>query len=336
MAGIGFNLRKILESDTYFASFRAYFYSTIIAAGPWILSILTLFALNYFAPSNISLYEIVYFRALIIYTFAFSLIGFGILQFPLTRYLADKLYLGEKESIVPAFNAAAAILLTVQGAVSISYVLLIGRDYRIGFLAVLVYLAINMIWLCMVFLSALKDYRTISVDYLIGTVVAILSAIGFGERWGLEGYLTGYLLGHLVIISLWTARIFCEYPSKIVFDFNFLPFVLRNRALLLTGFFYAVAIWIDKIVFWFSPHGTQVAPAIRMMPIYDFATFMAYLTIIPSLSMFLVQIETDFYRRYKRFYLAILSKASYSRIERVRQQISRSLRGGAAVLIRYQ
>ena len=40
MAGIGFELRKILNRDSYFALVRAYAYAGLISSGPWILSIL--------------------------------------------------------------------------------------------------------------------------------------------------------------------------------------------------------------------------------------------------------------------------------------------------------
>jgi uncharacterized membrane protein len=336
MAGIGFNLQKILDGDTYFASFKAYFYSAVISAGPWILSILTLFSLTYFAPVSINLYEIMYFRALVIYIFAFSLIVIGIFQFPLTRYIADKLFLGEKEALLPVFNASSLVILGIQSVIGGLYLYLSGSDFRIGVLAVLVYLAITMVWLCMIFLSALKEYRIIALAYLIGSVVAIVASLYLGKQMGLEGYLIGYLGGHLVIVALWSGRIFSEFRSKSSFDFQFLNFTRHNKILVWTGFLYALAIWIDKIVFWLSPQATAVAPLLRLMPIYDTATFMAYLTIIPSLCIFLIRIETDFYRSYRRFYMAILGRAVYSRIERAKQQINGSLRSGAGTLVVYQ
>ncbi|MFA7002132.1 MAG: exopolysaccharide Pel transporter PelG, partial [Candidatus Omnitrophota bacterium] len=287
MAGIGFNLQKILENDTYFASFKAYFYSAVIAAGPWILSILTLFSLTYFAPDNISLYEVMSFRGVIIYIFAFSLIAVGLFQFPLTRYLADRLFLGERETVLPVFNAAALVLVVMQLASGLLYVALGEGDWHTGILAVMVYIAVSMIWLCMIFLSALKAYRTIAASYLAGSALAIGSSLVLGHERGLDGYLLGYLAGHLLIVVLWSARLYREFRSPYLFDFQFLSFTWKNKRLMATGFLYALGIWIDKIVFWLSPQATQVAPLLRLMPLYDSATFLAYLTMIPSLCLFL-------------------------------------------------
>ena len=41
MAGIGFELRRILDRDSYAATLQAYIYAGLISAGPWVLSILS-------------------------------------------------------------------------------------------------------------------------------------------------------------------------------------------------------------------------------------------------------------------------------------------------------
>ena len=42
LAGIGFELRKLLQRDSYFALVRAYAYAGLISSGPWVLSIVGL------------------------------------------------------------------------------------------------------------------------------------------------------------------------------------------------------------------------------------------------------------------------------------------------------
>jgi polysaccharide biosynthesis protein PelG len=42
MAGIGFELRKILAKPGYLNTFRAYGYAALISSGPWVLSIVSL------------------------------------------------------------------------------------------------------------------------------------------------------------------------------------------------------------------------------------------------------------------------------------------------------
>jgi len=39
MAGIGFELRKILRHDTFVSELKAYAYSALVSSGPWVMSV---------------------------------------------------------------------------------------------------------------------------------------------------------------------------------------------------------------------------------------------------------------------------------------------------------
>jgi len=135
---------------------------------------------------------------------------------------------------------------------------------------------------------------------------------------------------------LWAGRIFVEFSSEMIFDPLFFPFFRKNWHLLFMGFFYNLAIWIDKFVFWLSPQATAVTGFLRVHTVYDSATFFAFLTIIPALAIFLLQVETGFYQQYRRYYLGIIDKASYRQVERMREDIAAALRESLGLLVRYQ
>ncbi|MDD5218066.1 MAG: exopolysaccharide Pel transporter PelG [Candidatus Omnitrophica bacterium] len=336
MAGIGFNLQKVLEGDTFLDSVKAHFYSALICAGPWLLSIITLFSLGYFMPRNIDNYEIILFRAVIIYIFAFSLITVGIFHFPVTRYLADKLYSKEQEELIPVFNTTSLFVLVLQCVIGSAFFYMTEMPLNLKLLAILIYQTVSMLWLLMIFLTALRDYQAIVGAYLAGSLITVISSLALGRWLGLEGYFLGYLIGHLVIVILWAARIFIEFDSGGFFDQDFMGFLKQHRRLILIGFFYNTAIWIDKIVFWYSSNATEVTSHLRVFPPYDSAVFFAYLTIIPSLAIFLLRVETDFYKQYRRYYSAILEKDDYNSICQVRKNMTKQIRQSAGVLIRYQ
>ncbi len=336
MAGIGFNLQKILEQESFGSTLKAHFYSTLIVAGPWLMSILTIVCLGYFITYRIDVFDLIFFRTVIIYIFAFSLIVVGFFHFPLTRYLSDKLYTKEYESLIPTFITACGGLLSVQALMGIIFYVIIPGKPFLKVLTVFIYMTISLIWILMVFLTALRDYRAIVVSYGIGTLIAIVTAWYFGQNLGLEGYFLGYLLGHLTIVILWSARIFIEFNSTRGFDADFFPFMLQNKTLVFIGLFYNLAIWIDKIVLWLSPQATKITAILRNHPIYDSAVFFAFLTIIPALSLFLIQIETEFYRNYRRFYLGIINKATYSQIEILKKELLENIRASVMILLRYQ
>ena len=90
MAGIGFELKKILRKQTFLSEFTAYLYAAMVSSGPWLMSIICLAVLGMYRGSGlVGVREHEIFRATVIYTYAFSLIFVGLVQLVVTRYLAD-------------------------------------------------------------------------------------------------------------------------------------------------------------------------------------------------------------------------------------------------------
>ena len=89
MAGIGFELRKMIEERRgLVAKVRAYACAGLISSGPWLMTILTLLLLSLVGPALGSKNGYSLFRALVTYAFAFSLIVTGIAQMSVTRRVA--------------------------------------------------------------------------------------------------------------------------------------------------------------------------------------------------------------------------------------------------------
>lgn len=102
MAGIGFQLRKILAKDRYSATLRAYVYAGMISSGPWVLSIVSvmvigLLSLGYLVPAK----EVGQFLISVTYLMAGSLILTGGLQLFFTRYVSDRLFEKRYDIILP-------------------------------------------------------------------------------------------------------------------------------------------------------------------------------------------------------------------------------------------
>lgn len=336
MAGIGFSIERLSQKGTFSASVQAYFYATVIFSGPWILSILTILFLDIFAPANINLPEMIFFRTIIIYIFAFSFVTTGFFHFPLTRYLADQLYVGHKEVIVPAFNTSIFYVFLFQGILATVVLSLNSMALLWKILITLTYMTISSLWVTMIFLSTLRAFRVISLFYLIGSITAVFVSLFFGRLWGIEGYFIGYLLGHLLIVVLWSSRIFIEFSSERIFDSKIFLSLLQKRTLIFIGLFYNLAIWVDKIIFWLSPQAKTITAFFRTFPLYENPVFFAHLTIIPALSLLLIHIETDFYRKFRRFYKGIVDKLPFTHLQQLRADITHSLKSSILRLIRFQ
>ena len=77
------------------------------------------------------------------------------------------------------------------------------------------------------------------------------------------------------------------FGTHVVWDREPAAFPPRNWELPLAGLAYALGIWVDKLIMWFTaPSGTLVvAGVLRTMPSYDTAMFWAQLAAIPGLAV---------------------------------------------------
>jgi len=106
------------------------------------------------------------------------------------------------------------------------------------------------------------------------------------------GSSAGFLLGLAFIFFALIARVFIEYPYR--------PTSLRLPVYYFQKYWelglwrplYNLAIWVDKWVMWFAPEGSVRAGVLMSYSDYDGAMFLAYLSIVPGMSLFLVSLET--------------------------------------------
>jgi uncharacterized membrane protein len=75
---------------------------------------------------------------------------------------------------------------------------------------------------------------------------------------------------------------------------------------------------------------------LRASIIYDLPVFMAYLSIIPGMAVFLVRIETDFVEHYDGFYGAVRGGGSLQQIERHRNGMVATVRTGLFEMMKIQ
>ena len=108
-------------------------------------------------------------------------------------------------------------------------------------------------------------------------------------------------------------------------------------SLLLTGLCYNLGIWIDKFIFWFNPTTSEaVIGPLRASILYDLPIFLAYLSIIPGMAVFLVRIETDFAEWYERVYDAIRGGETLQHIGWLKEQMILAIRQGLMEICKVQ
>ena len=103
MAGIGFRLQKLLSGEDYTSTVKAYAFSTLITAGPFLITVVLVVFIQFISHDNLTDRGMAYLQSLITYDYAFSLVTVGVSYLVITRYVADEYYRGHVTSFTAVF-----------------------------------------------------------------------------------------------------------------------------------------------------------------------------------------------------------------------------------------
>ncbi|WP_214802582.1 MULTISPECIES: exopolysaccharide Pel transporter PelG [unclassified Exiguobacterium] len=346
MAGIGFKLQKLFQEDYFSARLKAYAFAGLVTSGPWLIVIVTI-ALTQWLTTYLSIAsfeERTTFNLTISYCFIFSQVILGIQQLVVTRYLADCFYEKRYKEIFPTFIGMTKMTIAIAAVFYVIFLTFSELPFLSNLLILILFLTINLIWVQFLFLSAAKFYQAVAYSFLGGAAVSIISVLLI-DRF-LMPYLTapfatsmaltaGFTLGMLVtLFGLFTAMLL-TFPNRETKDpFSYLSYFDRHPALFWTSFLYNIGVWVSNWVIWFSEGGAVHLGTFRYHPVYDTAIFLSYLTVIPTMTIFVISVETRFYERYRVFYgyvneggtLQQINKAKGAMLLILRQELQRLVR----------
>ena len=340
MAGIGFELRKLLKKDTLLGLVEAYAYAGVIGSGPWVFSIVGILMVGIFSATVVvPAFLVTQFQTSVTYLVASSLIVSGLVQLAFTRFVSDRLFAKEDDIIHANLNGLMLIVVTVSALLGTLAVFLVlpGENllYRIFMLAGFVLMCA--VWVMTVFLSGMRQYKAIVLLYGL-TYTFIVALSYYSRHFGLEGLLGAFVLGHVVLLGgMWILTVREFAPKGALLRFDFAQPDKLYPTLMIVGCLYNLAVWADKFMFWYYPNpSVDVNGLLRSSVIYDLSVFISYLSIIPGMAVFLVRIETDFVEYYDKFFDAVRSGGSLQHIEAMRDEMVFSIRQGLAEIAKIQ
>ena len=333
MAGIGFELQRVLRRGGIGSFIKVALSGIMIVAGPWLLSIIGIFLIGRFAGFALQEGRSL-FTGVIIYSYAFSLFIFGGSHYIFTRLLSDLIYLNKNRQaasllllfslivivLAAGISAAAMVPLTLPG---------VSRPLLFKIFAVAFFAIINLAWLLMIFISLLKKYVAIFLVFLGGMTLSVIGVLFLGQTMALGGAMLGFFAGQSFTVVLLLILSFQEYrPGEVKETLKSLvAYFPKYGFLFLSGLFYYWGIWIDKMVFW-ATVGQQVPGTFfRLFDLYDIPVYLANLTMIPGLVYFIVVLETDFYTHLKGF-LQSLGEGILSEIQTRKDLLLVKLKAG--------
>ncbi len=337
MAGVGFVLRRLVRTDSLSANLSGLGHATMASSGPWLITCIALVLIATIGDDQIDSTILRQFSILVTYNFSFSLVGSGALVMVVTRRLADCIFIHDLREVPALLVGAITLVFAIMALIGIvlyGYLLNLTLPERVfGFAGLLLS---GGVWLTTAFISALKNYLIITTSFALGMLVSLLAALVLAEPFGLSGLLAGISLGLGTIFFLLLARITIEFPGSTEKPFAFLKASRHLWQLALAGCIINAAIWVDKWIMWFAPGATNLGNSLSSHEAYEAAMFLAYLSIVPSLALLLIDLETAFFERYSNFYRLIREHATLNQLREQHAEIKRVLMVGLKRIVLLQ
>ncbi|MCJ8344828.1 exopolysaccharide Pel transporter PelG, partial [bacterium] len=174
MAGIGFELKKLFHEEIGDHSLGAIFKSMMVTSGPWIISIVTFTAFRILLSPVMHESQFMLLMCIIVYGFVFSMIVSSPWITMVIRHISDLVYLDKNDELISNFLAAVFVIglqahLIVWAFVEVNPYLKEHHSTLAYF-----FVSLNLLWLTMVIVGAMKDFNRVVFSYLSGMLIAIL------------------------------------------------------------------------------------------------------------------------------------------------------------------
>jgi len=282
--------------------------ATIIAVGPWIVSVAALALVSVTMTSALGAAALENLRLAVVYAFALALLATGPIATVAARLLRSDLDVEKACQSAEIYTVASLAGAFATLALALALVaVLADMSARMAVAFVVLAVAASLLWTDFAMMSALRRYSPLIGAFGVGMLLAVVSGLWLLRLTSsieamLWCYSAGVLYAHFRLAAMmkgcqqlhWQA---CRTAARRLLAEG------RARAALLIGITLGfIAVWIDKAVLWFSPIGMASASSFPHYAPYDSAMFLVHLAMIPTLSGIFLVHEYTIRPRLTRFW----------------------------------
>jgi uncharacterized membrane protein len=329
MAGIGFALKKLSSQDNLTSRSLAGGHAILISSGPWLVIIVGLALLHMLGQPILDPTDLKIFSILVIYSFALSLVVTSPVSLEATLRVSRIMFQRRFQDVQAVYMAAVfvtTVLSLVCGA--IVFFGLIHLPLGLGLAALVCVMQVSHLWLAMAFVAAIKQYAAVTSAFAIGLSCSIVFGTSAGALgYGPGGMIIGFSIGLCVAFCILNFLILKTFPGQLS-PLRDLPSKLRylrptSLTFVAAGACSALAVWIDKLIIWQSNEASAVSEGLLYAARYDSPMFMAYLSIVPVMSILVVWLETTFFDNYRHYRDIVHSGGTLRQIDEQRASLAR-------------
>lgn len=333
VAGISIRLAQLAREGGVAGIAGAAAYGAIISSGPWMITASAMTLLQAWSVERLTPNDNQMLQTVLIYGFSVSAVVAAPIVTVTTRAVSDCLFAKDRESIPGVLMAS---LLTASSIAIPSGAALFGLVGGLPpldqVLAISILTLLTQVWVANLFLTAVHRHSAILAAYPLGIIVAsaVSSLLFDGQaRTLMVAVATGLVTINVALLS----AIRQEFGGSIEWPERWSALFRSYWTLAAAGFASTLAVWIDKWMLWFGPDGQTVIGRMRLNPVYDQASFLGLLSLIPGLTLLLIMVETRFEGVFLKLMAACCGSSTYTRIEACRVAVSQSLLHNARLLL---
>ena len=201
MAGIGFELRKLLQGKDMNNKFWGYTSATFIKSGPMLISIGQLLIIDkILSISHVLPADRAVIKAALLYAYVFSMImssGFVMLS---SRFIADKIFTKELDDILPSLLGTVSIALIFGGSLGVIFYMQSPLTFLQKYFAYMIYMSLITIYVIMGYVSAIKNYKMVMLSFGSGIITTLIFVLIFFNT-GVH-MVTATLAGIFILIAV--------------------------------------------------------------------------------------------------------------------------------------
>lgn len=329
MAGIGFELNKLVNKKSFFSKVSGYFYTTSSCLGSMILGFVLLFVIQYVGKSlgqDILISE--KFTSYTTNTVFLSMIIFGVFSLVLSRYISDLIYTKREDHILPSFWGTISIIIPLS-LIIYAPILIASKIEAIDITLLLVLLAeFVSTWVATLYVTILKHYKKITLAFGLSILLSvILLIICYKIKViNMEIMLATIIASYGVVLVLLINILQKKLNSNSSYTYEFMKWFTKYPLLALTGLFSTMATLIHFYIMWFSSNGKQIQGLIHSAPSYDLPAILAYFSTIITSITFIAVLEPNFYKKYSRYFKLLNSSGSYQQLHVAKKEMVATLK----------
>lgn len=303
---------------------KAYGYAGIICAGPMLLGVIMLAGISLTARlAGMGAHERELMNCMLTYSLLVSLSITSWFNMVTTRYVSDALYEEKLDRIMPSLYGSCAIML-VAGAVFYGIFLhFSGVSLLYQILCLWFSMILIVVWMEMVYLTALKDYKGIVLAFAISLMLGFLCALILV----VVGWVSIVSLMLCIIIAygtlmVWYYKLLLDYfPKSEGSKFAFLRWFDRYKSLAFTGGFINIGLFAHLVIMYFGPLQIQVEGLFYGAPAHDVPALCAFFSILITTINFVTSVEVRFYPAYRNYYSLFNDNGSIRDIEQAETEM---------------